>query len=150
MIDKPAWIIHTMQFANRTWRHQNLHAQGLVCQLLPPFCEAAFENKNTSLGSAALHLLKTPIGKDPWRASAHRKINYPNSTTTALLFHQLQKGNLRLTLTHTFQKPPLCVLLVWMTGSPWRPWDSQTSSTCPTVFRPQRPSPAPQLPFSSS
>lgn len=43
-------------------------------------------------------------------------------------------------------KSPVCLLLAWVTRSPWCPRGSQTFSTCPTVSRPKRPSPPSWLP----
>lgn len=37
----------------------------------------------------------------------------------------------------------ICLRSLEGRNSPWCSWDSQTSCTCPTIFRPQRPLPAP-------
>lgn len=89
-----------------------------------------------------LYICWEPTGKETWRTSGPQEKKLPIQHDKSFPYSLPTKGNHRLTLVHTSEKPPLCLLIVWMTGPPWSPWDRQTTSTCPMLFRPQRPSPA--------
>lgn len=109
-----------------------------VCQLLRLFLYGYLQKRflKQSLNWAVqLYICwRIPQGRKPEKHQAHRRRNYSYSMTRGLLAHYQHKK--KSWTSPGPQKPLLCLLLVWMTGTSWHPWDSQALSPCPILLRP--------------